>query len=134
MLDAVRGSRGEDGRLRPGAAQSRYEQDDDGRWLKLPAAVDERTIVSEAFQIAARNGHTETARYLLESGAEVDFRGFFGGTGLHWAAINGHLDTVEFLLAHGADPSLRDHEFGADASGWAREGGHPATIDCLDRH
>jgi DNA-binding transcriptional MerR regulator len=133
ILREVQAFRTEDGRLRPGAAQARYEQDDDGRWLKLPATTDERAIVSEAFQIASRNGHTKTARYLLELGADVDFRGFFGGTGLHWAAINGHLETVELLLARGADPTLRDHEFGADASGWAREGGHAATIDYLDR-
>jgi DNA-binding transcriptional MerR regulator len=134
MLREVQAFRNDDGRFRSGAAQARYEQDDAGRWLKLPAASDERAIVSEAFQIASRNGHTETARYLLELGADVDFRGFFGGTGLHWAAINGHLETVEFLLANGADPTLRDHEFGADARGWAREGGHSATIDYLDRH
>jgi len=134
MLREVQAFRNEDGRLRSGAAQARYEQDDAGRWLKLPAASDERAIVSEAFQIASRNGHTETARYLLELGADVDFRGFFGGTGLHWAAINGHLETVEFLLAQGADPTLRDQEFGADVGGWAREGGHAATIDYLDRY
>jgi len=134
MLREVQAFRDDDGRLRPGAAQARYEQDDGGRWLKLPAPTDERAIVSEAFQIAARNGHTETARFLLDLGADVDFRGFFGGTGLHWAAINGHLETVEFLLASGADPSLRDHEFDADAGGWAREGGHAATIAYLDGH
>jgi DNA-binding transcriptional MerR regulator len=134
MLGEVQAFVDDDGRLRRGAAQARYEQDDDGRWLKLPAATDERAIVSEAFQIAARNGYTETARYLLGLGADVDFRGFFGGTGLHWAAINGHLETVEFLLAHGADPALRDHEFSADARDWAREGGHAATIDYLERN
>ena len=123
-------------RRRPAAGRRRAGTVRAGRRRPLAeAARDDRRADDRVggVQIATRNGHTETARYLLELGAGVDFRGFVGGTGLHWAAINGHLETVEFLLAHGADPTLRDHEFGADASGWAREGGHASTIDYLER-
>jgi uncharacterized protein len=87
--------------------------------------------VSAAFVLACRNGHTDAARFLLERGADVDARGFFGATALHWAAINGHAETVRFLLGEGADPALRDAEFEADALGWAREGGHEPVIALL---
>ena len=82
--------------------------------------------VGPAFVLACRNGHTEVARHLLERGADVNTRGFFGATALHWAAINGQADTIRFLLDAGADPTLRDREFDSDARGWARQGGHDA--------
>jgi ankyrin repeat protein len=87
--------------------------------------------VSAAFVLACRNGHTEAARFLLDRGADVNARGFFGGTGLHWAAINGHADTVRFLLGEGADPAMRDAQFDSDALGWAREGGHEPVVALL---
>jgi ankyrin repeat protein len=90
-----------------------------------PAALD------EAFVLACRNGHTDVARVLLARGADVNARGFFAATGLHWAAINGHEETVRFLLAAGADPALRDEEFDSDALGWAREGGHEPAVAAL---
>jgi len=90
-----------------------------------PAAVD------EAFVLACRNGHTELARVLLARGADVNARGFFAATALHWAAINGYEETVRFLLAAGADPALRDEEFDSDALGWAREGGHGPAVAAL---
>jgi uncharacterized protein len=87
--------------------------------------------VSAAFILACRNGHIDVARFLLDRGADVDARGFFSATGLHWAALNGHAETVRFLLEAGADPSLRDARFDADALGWAREGGHEPVIALL---
>ena len=88
-------------------------------------------VVAAAFVLACRNGHTDAARFLLDRGADIDSRGFFGGTGLHWAALNGHAGTVRFLLDHGADPALRDAEFDSDALGWAREGGHERVVALL---
>jgi len=81
-------------------------------------------VLGEAFQLACRNGHVEVADYLLGRGAEVDAKGYFGGTGLHWAAINGHRQTVEFLLDRGADLTLKDHGFKSTPASWAVEGGH----------
>ena len=113
-----------------------------GAGLTLPAAaglglqhalevVWDPEAVDEAFVLACRNGHTEVARVLLARGADVNARGFFAATALHWAAINGHEETVRFLLAAGADPALRDEEFDSDALGWAREGGHGPAVAAL---
>ncbi len=92
---------------------------------------DERTLVSDAFYIACRNGHTPVAEWLREHGAEVDFRGFFGGTALHWAAINGHEATVKFLLERGARRDLEDEQFHATPRGWAEEGKHAHIAELL---
>jgi ankyrin repeat protein len=97
----------------------------------LPRLYRDDGAVSAAFVLACRNGHTDAARFLLDRGADVDARGFFGATGLHWAAHNGHADTVTFLLDQGADPALRDSQFDSDALGWAREGGHEPVVALL---
>jgi ankyrin repeat protein len=93
----------------------------------------ERDVISQAFYGACRNGHTAVAALLLERGADVNAKGFFGGTGLHWAAINGHEDTIEFLVAHGADLTLRDAQFHSTPEGWAAEGRHEKIRQFLAR-
>ena len=120
-----------DGRLAPHAARAGYGEDGEGRWVKLAPPVDDRAVISDAFYLAARNGRTEAARFLLEQGADIDFRGFFGAPGLHWAANNGHLETVRFLVERGADTTIHDEEFDADALGWAREGGDERVVAFL---
>ncbi len=87
--------------------------------------------ISDAFYGACRNGHTAVAAVLLERGANVNAKGVFGGTGLHWAAINGHKDTVTFLLAHGADLTVRDTKFDSTPEGWAAEGQHDEIRELL---
>lgn len=81
-------------------------------------------IISDAMYAAARNGHTEVVEYLLDHGAKVDAKGFFGATALHWAAINGHRETVELLMARGASRDIRDQQFDGTPEGWALEGDH----------
>jgi ankyrin repeat protein len=99
---------------------------------ELPRLAGPGAAVSAALVLACRNGHTDAARFLLDRGANVDARGFFGATGLHWAAHHGHADTVRFLLEAGADATLRDTQFDSDTLGWAQEGGHDATIALLE--
>lgn len=89
--------------------------------------------LSEALFAAARNGHGPVVEYLLTRGANVDAKGVFGGTGLHWAAINGHADAVELLISRGADVTIKDARFDATAEGWAEEGGHTHIADLLRR-
>ncbi|MEN3271808.1 MAG: hypothetical protein V7636_569, partial [Actinomycetota bacterium] len=38
---------------------------------------------------------------------------------LHHLVAHGDLDLVENAIRLGADPSIKDENFGADASGWA---------------
>ena len=91
-------------------------------------------VLSDAMFAAARNGHTEVVEYLLDRGAQVDAKGVFGGTGLHWAAINGHRETVELLIARGANLAIRDQRFDATPEGWANEGGHIDLANLLRPH
>ncbi len=87
--------------------------------------------LSDALYSAARNGHATVVAWLLDRGANVDAKGFFGATGLHWAALNGHRSTLDLLLARGARLTIRDARFDATPEGWAREGGHPEIVAAL---
>lgn len=104
----------------------------DDHWVADSARM-KGDVISDSFYRACRNGHTEVAAVLLERGADVNAKGVFGGTGLHWSAINGHRDTVEFLLRHGADLTLRDAKFDATPEGWAAECGHEEIRALLHR-
>lgn len=52
-----------------------------------------------ALRIACKNGHTETARLLLNRGADIHA---LANQSLQWAAENGHIETVRLLLDRGA--------------------------------
>jgi ankyrin repeat protein len=71
------------------------------------------------------------AKFLLEKGADINCRGFFGAPGLHWAAIHGHKAMVEFLIDHGADLTLRDQQFNSTALGWSLEGNQTEVAEFL---
>jgi ankyrin repeat protein len=90
-------------------------------------------VISDAFYGACRNGHTAVAELLLARGADIDAKGVFGGTAVHWAAINGHKDTVMFLVNHGADLSARDAKFDATPEEWAAESTHEEIREFLHR-
>ena len=92
-----------------------------------------RDVISHAFYGTCRNGYTAVASLLLEHGADLNAKGFFGGTALHWAAINGHKETVAFLLSRGADVTIRDSKFDSTPEGWAAEGGHDEIRELLHR-
>jgi len=117
--------------LKPGAGQTRTRDLGDGKWGKAPPPESYAELVSEAFHIAARNGHVDVGKFLLEKGTDINCRGFFGAPGLHWAAIHGHKPMVEFLICHGADLTLRDHQFNSTALGWALEGKQTDIADLL---
>jgi len=134
MLDVVQSFFLSPGKLKPNAGQTRSRKLADGQWGRTPPPESYTELVSEAFYIAARNGHLEVAKFLLEKGADINCRGFFGAPGVHWAAINGHKEMVDFLIARGADIHLRDEEFGATPLGWALEGQEPEIARVLEQH
>jgi len=60
-----------------------------------------------ALHYAARDGHIETVRALVEAGANVNrVNPLDKSTPLIVAAINGQYDIAMYLLEHGADPNL----------------------------
>jgi ankyrin repeat protein len=141
MLDVVQSFWDSPNTLKPGAGQTRTRdltpqsgksgQTAAPKWGKAPPPENYQELISEALYIAARNGHVPVAKFLLEKGADINCRGFFGAPGLHWAAIHGHKPMVEFLIAHGADLTLRDQQFNSTALGWALEGKQTAIADLL---
>lgn len=62
-----------------------------------------------ALHYAARNGHHEICKMLLENNASANAQTRCGrATPLHRAAMQGRISIVELLLKFGANPNLRD--------------------------
>jgi ankyrin repeat protein len=64
-----------------------------------------------ALHYAAREGHIEVARALLQAGANARKDNILGQTPLHWASKKGHIEIVRALLEAGAGADVRkvDH-------------------------
>jgi len=76
---------------------------------------------------AARGGHVEAARGLIEKGADVRGRERdTGRTPLHVVALSGYGDIAAALIAHGADVQARDGH-GRTALDYALEHGNAAV-------
>lgn len=56
---------------------------------------------------AAQYGNAALAKLVIDRGADVNVRGEFGKTPLHFASQRGDAETVDVLLAAGADPNSR---------------------------
>ena len=59
-----------------------------------------------ALLYAAREGHMETVRLLVEGGANVNVQSADKFSPLVEAIVNAHFDLAMYLLEHGADPNL----------------------------
>ena len=102
-----------DGRLRsrPSATGStRFSES--GAPLPRPPAAD-ADQVSDALYIACRCERLEVARFLLDHGADPDWRGYAGATCLAWAEFSGNAELCALLRSHGASDELLDHQFRA---------------------
>jgi len=102
-----------DGKLRPNASttgSSRFAAD--GSRLHRPPET-EAEIISDAFVMACRNGQLDVAVWLLSKGADLSFRGYIGGTGLHWAEYSGNQELCEVLRSNGASDESEDDSFRA---------------------
>ena len=79
-------------------------------------ALDEEDITQAAARgdtaliIAVRQGHTDTARYLLEHGAEINRANRQNESALFVAAELGRAEIVRALLSKGADPNAVEKE------------------------
>ena len=71
-----------------------------------------RTGGMTALLHAAREGHLEVARVLLDGGADIDQVGGDGSSPLTMAALNGQFDMAMLLVERGADPDLATHTDG----------------------
>lgn len=83
----------------------------DGQRLLCPPP-NPRDQVSDALYIACRTGQTEAARFLLDHGADPDWRGYAGASCLAWADFSGKSDLIDLLEKGGASNEVRDQEFG----------------------
>jgi hypothetical protein len=59
--------------------------------------------------VTIRHGHMESARVLLEHGADVNAQGRSESTPLHYALNGGHVAFARVLLEHGADVNAQDY-------------------------
>jgi ankyrin repeat protein len=75
---------------------------------------------------AAKGGHVDAVRLLLEHGADPNAREAGDNTyPLHWAAAHGHLETVRLLLDGGGEVLGIDDLHELDVIGWATFYGAP---------
>ena len=58
--------------------------------------------------IASRSGHLNVIEYLVQQGADINGRGAWELTSLHYAVVFNQPEVVLHLLEHGADPLLKD--------------------------
>jgi len=61
-----------------------------------------------ALIIAAGNNNIQAAQFLLDHGADVNYKNVHQYTALHFAAFRGSLEVVQALLAAGAFPNIKD--------------------------
>lgn len=89
---------------------SRYDE----KGNRLPCPPEDPTdLVSDALYIACRNGELAVSRWLLDHGADPNWRGFTGGTCLSWADFSGNKELCDLLRERGARDDIRDKEFQA---------------------
>ena len=60
---------------------------------------------------AAREGHAEVARILVDAKAKLDMQSANGTTALSIAIINNHIELARYLLKQGANPNIADEYY-----------------------
>lgn len=105
------------------------------RFVESGANVDTRTWLTHEtpLHLAARNGHADVVKYLLEHRAAVNTRDEGGATPLHSASRAGHLKVMEALLAGGADVSEKGTGCGPPLQ-WAAQAGQIDAAKVLLEH
>ena len=90
------------------------------------------TMANTPLHAALAGRRNDVSKMLIEAGADVNARQHGGWAPLHAAAANGDRDMVELLIARGAD-RVAANDAGVTAASIARERGHAALADFLDR-
>lgn len=100
--------------------------------LKGDTQVDFEDISKELLLSAAKKGHEDVVRLLLDTGkTDLDARDNDGQTPLLWAARNGHVTIVKLLLAtEKVDVNAKGKNSWTPLS-WATEGGHKDVVEVL---
>lgn len=80
---------------------------------------------------AVAGGHVDLVKWLLESGANANYKYGPGYSPLLTAAANGNLEIIKLLLAHGADPAAKTND-GKSALELAQESKHPSVVEFLN--
>ncbi|KAJ7676065.1 ankyrin repeat-containing domain protein, partial [Mycena polygramma] len=92
--------------------------------------VEER---GSALRRAAKKGHVDTVRFLLENAADMNMMGGKFGSALQSAARNGNTGVVRALFEYGADAKTAGGELGSALEGAARNG-HVETVRLFLEH
>jgi serine/threonine protein kinase len=93
--------------------------------------VEEQRKYNKVLFDAAKNGHSEMVKSLLEAGAEVDSKDILEKqTPLSMAAKNGHLEVVKSLLQAKAEVDVKA-TYGKTSLSWAAMNGHLEVVKSL---
>ena len=98
------------------AGSSRFSPTGDRHPQPPESAQDQ---ISDALYLAARNGHAEVGKFLLEKGADPNWRAYLGGTPLHWAEYAGCDQLATTIRQFGGDDTFTDQEFFAVPAAFA---------------
>ena len=90
------------------------------------------TMANTPLHAALAGRRNDVSKMLIEAGADVNARQHGGWVPLHAAAANGDREMVDLLIARGADRAAIN-DAGVSAAAIARERGHAALADTLDR-
>jgi ankyrin repeat protein len=83
-----------------------------------------------SLMLSAARGQTKIVAYLVEKGADIDYKTRSNDTALGCAAMQGHLDTVQFLCSAGASTNIKNNN-GETPLILAFENDHSHVVDYL---
>ena len=81
--------------------------------------------------IAARFDYKEIVKALIENGADINIKGYFGYTALHEACRKNNIDIVNILIKNGADLNIKSGRHGFMPLYLACENNYEEIIDIL---